>query len=109
MLKNGVEVVLMTKEEVQMNAFKIIGIAGDAINSFYEAMYSFKKGNVDEAKQHYEEGETRLNDAHQIQTNLIHAEVNDEELPYSLIMCHAQDHLTLAINWQRLTQLQLED
>ncbi|RAN65642.1 hypothetical protein B8A45_02935 [Dolosigranulum pigrum] len=36
-------------------------------------------------------------------------EANGNEIPYSIILNHAQDHLTLAINWERMVQLELSN
>lgn len=99
----------MTKEEVIQAAFQIISFAGDAMNEFYGAILDYKHHDIDNAKIKYKEGSEFLNKTHLIQTQLIQAEVNDEEIPYSLIMTHAQDHLTGAINWQRMVNLLLED
>lgn len=98
----------MTKEELQMEAFQIISIAGDAFSSFYEAMTLYKKKDLNQAKKKLDEGSEKLVEAHQIQTVLIHAEVNDLELPFSLIMTHAQDHLTMANCWENLAKVFIE-
>lgn len=95
----------MSKEEVQMQAFQIISIAGDAFSSFYEAMSYYKQKDMDMAKMKLDEGSEKLIEAHQIQTTLIHAEVNDLDLPFSLIMTHAQDHLTMANCWENLAKV----
>ena len=95
----------MTKEELQMEAFQIISIAGDAYSSFYEAMTLYKQKDLDAARKKLEEGSEKLVGAHQIQTTLIHAEINDLDLPFSLIMTHAQDHLTMANCWENLAKV----
>lgn len=98
----------MTKEELQMQAFQIISIAGDAFSSFYAAMSYIKQNEIVLAKAKLEEGSNKLNEAHQIQTDLIHAEVNDQDLPFSLIMTHAQDHLLMANCWENLVKVFVE-
>lgn len=98
----------MTKEEVQLEAFQIIATAGDAFGYFYNAVKEQKVGNLEAAKKNIEEGDRKLNEAHQIHTKLIHVEVNDEELPYSLIVTHAQDHLTMALTWEKLAKLMMD-
>lgn len=98
----------MTKEEVQLEAFQIIAAAGDAFGNYYNALREHKFGNSLEAKQKIEEGDIKLNEAHLVHTRLIHAEVNDEELPYSLIVSHAQDHLTMALTWEKIAKLVID-
>lgn len=97
----------MTKEEVQLEAFQIIAAAGDAFGNYYNALKEHKLGNSEVAKQNIEEGDRKLNEAHLIHTRLIRAEVNDEELPYSLIVTHAQDHLTMALTWEKIAKLMM--
>lgn len=99
----------MTKEEVQQMAFEMIAASGDALDCYYSAIVQFRNNNIDEAKQKIKDGNTCLNKTHQIQTDLIQAEIKNEEVPYSLIMTHAQDHLTNAMNWERLARLVIMD
>lgn len=98
----------MTKEETQMIAFQLISIAGDAMDQFYQCVKSFKKDDIQLAMEFFKEGQGHLTEVHNLQTKLIQAEVNDEEIPYSLIMTHAQDHLSAAISWGRICQLLVE-
>ncbi|BET22626.1 PTS lactose/cellobiose transporter subunit IIA [Solobacterium moorei] len=99
----------MERAEVIQLAFEIISYAGDAMDCFYNAVLDYKSGNLEEAKKRLEEGNKALNKTHLIQTKLIQDEVNDQVIPSTLIMTHAQDHLTSAINWQRIVTLLLTD
>lgn len=90
-------------------AFEIISNAGDAMDQYYEALIDLKKNRNEQAKIKLEKGNKYLNKTHEIQTKLIQSEVNEEDIPYSLIMTHAQDHLNSAINWQRIVTLFLEE
>ena len=99
----------MKKEEVSQLAFEIISIAGDAMDQFYNAIIDYKHNNKKDALEKYKKGNEFLNQTHLIQTKLIQAEVEDEIIPYSLLMTHAQDHLNSAINWQRMVSILLID
>ncbi len=99
----------MTKEKVQLLAFKIIANAGEALDCFYNAVLLYKESNEEEALKKLNRGKEILNEVHNLQTELIQAEANDEEVPYSLIMTHAQDHLNSAINWERMASLLLKN
>ncbi len=99
----------MEKEEVQTMAFEMIADAGEAMNSYYNAMISYHRKNFEKALEELERGNLFLVNTHLIQTRLIQAEVNNETIPYSLVMCHAQDHLSNAINWQRLCTLFIKE
>ncbi|MFV0380907.1 MAG: PTS lactose/cellobiose transporter subunit IIA [Breznakia sp.] len=98
----------MEKSKVIEMAFEIISASGDAVDQFYRAVDSFKKKNIAEAIQCFQKGGDFLQAAHKVQTDLIQSEVNEEEIPYSLIMTHAQDHLNSAVNWQKMVKLLVE-
>ncbi|MDT2822375.1 PTS lactose/cellobiose transporter subunit IIA [Enterococcus devriesei] len=99
----------MTKEEVQLTAFQIISIAGDAMDDFYQGLSTYLDGvRLDSGIVAMKRGQERMAEVHNIQTKLIKAEVNEEEVPYSLIMTHAQDHLANAISWSRMCQLLID-
>lgn len=95
----------MTKEEVQLLSFSIISKAGDALDCFYNSILDFKNNDLESAKEKFKSGKLYLIDAHNFQTKLIQSEANNENIPYSLIMTHAQDHLNSAINWERMANL----
>lgn len=95
----------MTKEELQILSFNIISNAGDALDCFYNSILNFKNNDLEIAKEKFNKGKLHLKDAHKFQTKLIQREANNEKIPYSLIMTHAQDHLNSAINWERMVNL----
>ena len=66
----------MNKEETQMMAFQLIGFAGDAFSHFFQAIDAAKKADYEEA--------------------------DGKDLAYSILMVHAQDHLTMALMYERL-------
>ena len=72
----------MTKEEVQLTAFQIISIAGDAMDDFYQGMNAYLEG-----------------------INLAAAVV---AMKRGQVMTHAQDHLANAISWSRMCQLLID-
>lgn len=99
----------MEKNLVQSLAFQIIGESGDALDAFYQGIKVYSAGDEAAAQKLYAEGQKHLSYVHNIQTDLITAEVNEEEIPYSLLMVHAQDHLSSAINWGRMCRLLMEN
>lgn len=95
----------MTKEEIQLLAFQMISLAGEAIDFYYKALEEYQNEEYDLGKEYWDNGNEKLNECHQIQTNLIQAESKGEDIPYSLIMSHAQDHFTNATNWKMFAKL----
>lgn len=98
----------MTKDDVQMMGFQIIGVAGDAFDYFFEGARLYLTDEKEAAEESIKAGQALLAQVHTLQTKLIQAEANEEEVPYSLIMSHAQDHLTIAISWGRYCELLLQ-
>ena len=92
----------MNKEETQMMAFQLIGFAGDAFSHFFQAITEAKKGNYEEADRLIQEGKQSMKSAHDAQTDLLSAEADGKDLAYSILMVHAQDHLTMALMYERL-------
>lgn len=95
----------MNKEEVTEEAFKIIAFSGDAFDQYYKAAEKFKENKIDDAITCKKNGDDFLNQAHAVQTKLIQKEINKEDIPYLLIMTHAQDHFSKANNWQSIISL----
>lgn len=93
------------KKTMQLMAFEIISNAGDAFDYFYQAVEAAQKGEFAKAENLNKDGNEALNKAHKSQTGLLVSEANDEKLPYSILMVHAQDHLTMAIFFGRMTKL----
>lgn len=93
------------KKAVQLMAFEIISNSGDAFDYFYQAVEAAQKGDFKKAETLNKNGNEALNKAHKSQTGLLVSEANDEKFPYSILMVHAQDHLTMSIFFGRMTKL----
>ncbi len=84
---------LNTLEEMQTAAFQIISFAGEARSCYVEAIQIARNGKMDEAKQKIEEGVQFYNQIHQVHASLIQREAAGEQLPFSLILMHAEDQM----------------
>ena len=94
----------MTREEMQLMSFQIISYAGDAFSSFAEAINKAKLFDFDESDRLLQYGRKQLTYAHKSQTELLTSEANKEELPFSVIMVHAQDHLMNAVMYEKIAE-----
>ena len=83
--------------DITETAFMLILHAGNARNNAKEEEQFGSEYEFDQAEESIEKAKDDLNQAHQIQTNLIQAEARGEEQQFGLIMVHAQDHLTMAM------------
>lgn len=92
----------MDKESLQMMSFDIIGHAGDAFADFYNAVEAARKGEFATAEQLLKSGDEKMNEAHNSQTDLLAKEAQGEELPFSIYLIHAQDHLMTTIMYRRM-------
>ncbi|EOZ5987577.1 PTS lactose/cellobiose transporter subunit IIA [Enterococcus faecium] len=97
--------VSQNKEALQLMAFEIISNAGEAFDYFYKAVEFAETKDFAAATESLKHGNEALNKAHKSQTGLLVAETNNDELPYSILMVHAQDHLTMAIFAGRMAKL----
>ena len=84
----------ITSEE---KSFTLILHAGNAKSSFMEAVNFANNGEFEKAKEKIEEGEAELNEAHQMQTDLLVKMAKGDVVPVDILMVHAQDHLNSAI------------
>lgn len=91
----------MNNENVIMG---IIMHGGNARSYAMQALQEARGSNFEAADKLLEEASNELNLAHQIQTDLIQAEVRGEPVEVSLLMVHAQDHLMNAMTVRDLAQ-----
>ena len=78
-------------------AMQIIAYAVRAFDYFNRAIEAAEEGQLEEARQYLADGKNELRHAHDAQTDLLAAEARGEDLPFSILMVHAQDHLMNAI------------
>ena len=85
------------KEKVLGTAMELIAGAGDSRCYCMDAIESAKQGKFQEAKTCIQNAVQAMVQTHEIQTELIRAEMEGNPLALSLLMVHAQDHLNLAL------------
>lgn len=90
-------------------AFALIAKAGEARSYAFEALDKAKELDFDGAMELIEKAEELLNDAHQVQFQILSQETSGTcEVELSFIMVHAQDHLMTAILAKELIVEQIE-
>ena len=98
----------MEKSEIQLMSFQIIAFAGDAFDHFKTAVDLAGEGKFDEADAEIKAGDESLTQAHQAQTDLLRAEAREEDIPFSVILIHSQDHLMTTIMYERMAKQMIE-
>ena len=84
----------MNKEELQSMSFQLVAHAGEASVLFLRGLSrARKRGSYEEANEKLELGDKAIVEAHEAQTDLLRAEVAGEDIAFSILLMHAQDHL----------------
>lgn len=94
----------MKKEDVQSISFQLISYAGDAFSYFFQAVSKAREGDFEEADKLLAEGDKQMVQAHHAQTDLLTAEASGENVEFSVILVHAQDHLTTTMMYERVAK-----
>lgn len=90
--------------ELEQEVFKIILHAGNARGYAYEALDAAEDFDFKRAGELIRQAEQELGKAHQVQTQLIQAELNGNLPEKTLLLIHAQDHLMTAMSEQKLIE-----
>ena len=94
----------MDKEQMELVVFEIVNSAGTAKGLAYEALSEAEKGNFEKAENLLKEADEALLSAHNVQTEIIQAEVNGKGITPSILFVHSQDHLMTAIEAKTLIE-----
>lgn len=78
-------------------AFQLITHAGNARSAALMAIEAAREFDFEDAKKNMQEASDAMYEAHHIQTELVQQEARGEQVPLNVILVHAQDHLTMAI------------
>lgn len=90
--------------ELEQVIFKIILHAGDARGHAYDALDAAENRDFKRAGELLRQAEQELGKAHQLQTRLIQAELNNNLPEKTLLLIHAQDHLMTAMSEHKLIE-----
>lgn len=83
-------------EELAQKAMNLIFSSGNAKSTAMEAIGLAEKGKIQEAKEKIKLAKEQLHEGHQIQTDLMQAEIRGENIEKSILLIHAQDHFMAA-------------
>ncbi|WP_028042929.1 PTS lactose/cellobiose transporter subunit IIA [Candidatus Stoquefichus massiliensis] len=101
----------MGKEEIQSIAFQLIAYSGEAFDHYYKSIDLARLGEIEHANNEIKIGNSKLTKAHNSQRELLTAEARNENIEFSIILVHAQDHLMTTIMFERVAKefIQLYD
>lgn len=90
-------------EDLENKIFEIITHSGVARSTFYDALKSAREGDIEKARSLMKEGDQELVQAHNVQTELITADMSGET-KISLLLIHAQDQFMTTMSEQTLIE-----
>ncbi len=85
-------------EEITQIAFGLIVHAGDAKSLAQEAIEASNEYDFDKAKELICKANGELKAAHEIQTKIVQAEAGGANYVVTVLLVHAQDHLSMAMS-----------
>lgn len=83
---------------------ELIMHGGSAKSYAMEAIAYSKKGNFTQAKETLEKANEELIYTHHAQSSMLVQEAKGEEIPFSLLLVHGQDHLMTSITFVDLAK-----
>ena len=94
----------MNKEKMQSIAFQLIAYSGEAFDHYYKAIEFARNGDFIKAQETLKSGNEKLSIAHNSQRELLTQEARNEDMDFSIILVHAQDHLMTTIMFERVAK-----
>ncbi|MEJ8738120.1 PTS lactose/cellobiose transporter subunit IIA [Erysipelotrichaceae bacterium HCN-30851] len=99
-------------EDIETVCFQLISYVGSAKSCYMEAIDAAENNNFDKVDELIKEGDELFNEAHTVHFGLIQREANKEEIPFRLLLLHAEDQLmateTIKLMAERLIKLYQE-
>lgn len=83
--------------DLEIAAMEIVGSAGESKSLCFEALEYAKKGEFQIANEKIAKAKEVFLKAHEVQTELICAEADGQDVNVGILMVHAQDHLMTSL------------
>lgn len=94
----------MERQELQVISFQLVANVGEASTHFSSAIQCAREGRFEDAEGEMSLANECIVQAHRSQTDLLRAEIAGEDIDFSLLLVHAQDHLMTTISFGRLAE-----
>lgn len=94
--------------DVEESTMMLIVHSGDARSLAFRALAAAKEGNFEEADRLLAESREKSLEAHHVQTELLTAEAQGQNLNVGILLVHSQDHLMTSMLAQELIQEMVE-
>lgn len=90
--------------DIEMIVMGLVVNGGNARSTAIEALRAARDGDFEKADRLMEEADNLIMQSHDVQTEMIQAELNGNKVEMGLLMVHAQDHLMNAMTVMDLTR-----
>ena len=95
-------------EKVVEQSMEIITYSGNGRALINALRDLFKDGDIAKAREQIAAGGKEIGEAHQMQTDLISAECDGQEVEKSVLLIHAQDHFMTALAVRDMASLMVD-
>lgn len=95
----------LTDEQI---SFQLILHSGNARAKVIQALREYKEGNESGADELIAQAEADLSIAHDIHFQMVQKEASGNQIPYSLLLMHSEDHLMSTLTMKELVKELLE-
>lgn len=85
-----------TLEELELACFQIVALVGNARSCYLEGIDLAEAGDLEGARAKLDEGDGSFHEGHDAHLSLLTREANGEQLPFRIILLHAEDQLMSA-------------
>ena len=91
-------------DQFEMTCFSIVAQVGSARSCYLEAIACAENGDFEAARKLIDEGNVVFNAGHDAHMKLLQQEASGEELPFRIILLHAEDQLMSAEGFRILAE-----
>ncbi|HIU04726.1 MAG TPA: PTS lactose/cellobiose transporter subunit IIA [Candidatus Coprousia avicola] len=91
-IKDAVE----DQEQLELSCFQLVALVGNARSCYLEAIDLAEAGDFEAARVKLDEGDASFHEGHDAHMQLLTREANGEQLPFRIIVLHAEDQLMSA-------------
>lgn len=91
-------------DQFEMTCFSIVAQVGSARSCYLEAITCAENGDFEAARKLIDEGNVVFNAGHDAHMKLLQQEAGGEELPFRIILLHAEDQLMSAEGFRILAE-----
>lgn len=95
-------------EKTEQICMELISYAGNGKGIASDAFRALMKDDIEEAKVKLKEAGEEIGKAHNIQTELMRAELNGKKVEKTILLIHAQDQFMSALTFRDMVKMMIQ-